>query len=200
VAPRADVRRGPRPRHRPRAREGHAEPGASRDAALLAVLVGAGIRRAEAVALELADYSTETGELRIRRGKWNRDRIAYATNGARDALADWLEHRGAAPGPLFCPVNKGGRVELRSMTGQAVRLILSKRAAQACIGAATPHDLRRTFVGHLLDKGADISTVQGLAGHTQVTTTAGYDRRPAAVRRKAAELIHVPYRRPHRAA
>jgi site-specific recombinase XerD len=103
--------------------------------------------------------------------------------------------RGEEAGPLLCPVNRGGRVVLRRMTGQAVRLVLGKRAAQARIGATTPHDLRRTFVGDLLDAGADIVTAQGLAGHAQVTTTAAYDRRPAATRRKAAELLHVPYRR-----
>lgn len=170
-------------------------PGGARDSALLAVLYGSGARRAEIVALDLADFDASTGRL-VLRGKGGKERAAFATNGAKDALVDWLAVRGDNAGPLFLPVNKGGRVvHGQRMTPQAVYNVLAKRCAEAGVNELSPHDLRRTFVGDLLDAGADISTVQQLAGHANVKTTARYDRRPEATRRKAAELLHVPYRR-----
>jgi len=167
----------------------------ARDAALLALLYGGGLRRSEAVALDVSDYDSTTGMLVVRHGKGNRDRTGFATNGAADALADWLAVRGEVDGPLFLPVNKGGVVGSQRLTGQAVLYILRRRAAQGGVTRLTPHDLRRTFISDLLDLGADISTVQRLAGHASITTTTGYDRRGEATKRKAASLLHVPYER-----
>jgi integrase/recombinase XerD len=109
--------------------------------------------------------------------------------------------RGAGPGPLCGPINKGGKLRLNEdgtpsgMTDQAVYNLLKKRAAQAGVPDFSPHDFRRTFVGDLLDRGVDLVTVQKLAGHAAVDTTGRYDRRPEAVKKQAAQKLHFPYRR-----
>lgn len=163
-----------------------------RDAALIGLLYAGGLRRAEIVALTLEDYTTETGELVVR-GKGNKERLLWVNNGAQDALDDWVRVRGDEEGALFCPVNRGGRMICRHLTDQSVYDVLRKRATQAAVKSFSPHDLRRTFVSDLLDAGADIATVQKLAGHAGVQTTARYDRRGEEAKRKAVGLLHVPY-------
>jgi site-specific recombinase XerC len=162
-----------------------------RDAALLALLAGAGLRRSEAVALRLEDYGAVSGALRVL-GKGNKERTAYVTNAAKVVVDRWLDVRGAAPGALLCPVRRGGRIELRYMTDAAVRLRCVELAKRAAVGAFSPHDLRRTWVSDLLDLGADLVSVQALAGHSSPAVTARYDRRAERARLRAAMLLDLP--------
>ena len=169
--------------------------GGARDAAMLSLLYGTGLRRSEAVSVQVADYDQATGAIRIT-GKGGHERIVYATNGGKAALDAWLLARGNQPGALLAPVGKGGRVAQRAMTAQALMMRLRTLAARAGVQPFSPHDLRRSFVGELLNRGADVSSVQQLAGHASVTTTQRYDRRADAARRRIAELVHVPYQVP----
>jgi integrase len=69
-------------------------------------------------------------------------------------------------GPLFVAINKGGKLGRRGMSGQAMLYIAHRRTIQSSVAAFSAHGLRRTFVGELLDAGADLSTVQQLDGRT----------------------------------
>jgi site-specific recombinase XerD len=170
-----------------------------RDAALLALLCGAGLRRSELVHLDVGDYEPVSGALTVRHGKGNNDRRLFAGNGAAEALREWLVRRGQAPGPLFVAISKGARLLPRRLSDKAVTWILQDRATAA--GLATPfspHDLRRTWISTLLDAGADLATVADLAGYANIATTAKYDRRGEAAKRQAAQLLTIPFVPMHR--
>jgi hypothetical protein len=101
--------------------------------------------------------------------------------------------RGHGAGALFGRAVRGGRVGERRLADEGVagiRAIGQRRLAwplshHARCGA--PLFLRER------DAGADLATIQKMVGHESVTTTVGYDRRGDATRRKAADLVHVPF-------
>ena len=171
-------------------------PQAARDAALLAILFGCGLRRSEAARLDVEHVDTAASTLRII-GKGNHERIAHMNAGVRAALDAWLKARGDKPGPLLCATTgKGNRIICRRLRTESIRLILQRRAKQARIRSCTPHDLRRTFITRLLDHGNDIAVASRMAGHRNISTTTRYDRRDERTNRDAAATIHVPYEAP----
>jgi len=160
-----------------------------RDRALIALLRGGGLRRAEVVKLELKDFDPVKGVVEVRQGKGGKSRTVYLSDEAVEFVECWLDERGCKSGPLLCPVRKGGRVEVRRMTPDAVLKIIRRRAEQAGVESFSPHDFRRTFCSDLLDAGVDIVTVQKLAGHASPVTTAKYDRRGEEAKRRAAQRL-----------
>jgi site-specific recombinase XerD len=168
-----------------------ARPAGARDRALLALLYGGGLRRAEVASLELADLEGEAVALRVR-GKGDRERRVPLPGGARRAVLAWLTLRGRTAGPLLRAV-RGRAVLDGGMGAQSVFEALVRLAKRAGVKALSPHDLRRTYVSDLLDAGADIATVQRLAGHALVTTTARYDRRGDAAAERTVDLLRVPF-------
>lgn len=161
----------------------------ARDGALLALLFVVGLRRAEAVSLDFEDVNLDEGTVRVVHGKGRKERLLPIDNGGLHALQGWARARGSAPGPFLLPVQKNGVAILRRMTAQSVYMALRKRASQARVSSFSPHDLRRSFASELLDRGADIVTVQKLMGHSSPTTTARYDRRGEATKRAAVKLL-----------
>ncbi|WP_206817129.1 site-specific integrase [Chroococcus sp. FPU101] len=163
-----------------------------RDAALVAILLGTGMRRAEVVRLNLEDYQPP-GTLMIRQGKGSKARTVYLPSSSQPILASWLLVRGNSPGALLMSISKGNHLLGRRMSEQAVLFLLQKRGQDAQIQPFTPHDCRRTFISSLLAAGVDLVTVSQLAGHTSVMTTAKYDRRGEEVKRQAVELLTLPF-------
>ena len=110
----------------------------ARDAALIVIMYPGVLRREEVASLDLADYDPETGALTVLHGKRNKARINYLANGAGCAMRDWLSVRGSEPGPLFYPVNKGGKMTVsRAWLNGGERL---KETAGVLSRRIWPHD------------------------------------------------------------
>lgn len=166
-----------------------------RDAAIMAMLMATGMRRAELVALALEDIELATGKI-IVIGKGNKERTSYLGDETMQALRDWLQVRGMDAGPLFCAITKGGRLARdRHMSPTALHYIIQRRVDGAGLSKMTAHDFRRTLAGDLLDENIDISTVGEMLGHSDPKTTKKYDRRGERAKRRAATHVHVPYKR-----
>lgn len=148
-----------------------------RDAAILGVLLGCGLRRAEIVALDLEHLDRKEQALKVL-GKGNKERISYLPDGTSNRLEKWLtEVRGERPGPLFTRVRRHDTMTWDRLSDQGIYHILEQRREEVNVDAFAPHDLRRTFATNMLDNQEDIITVKDAMGHADVTTTQKYDRR-----------------------
>lgn len=172
-----------------------------RDIAILAVLYGCGLRRAELAALTLENFDRKNGRLLVH-GKGGKERYAFLPDGALMALRDWINIRGETPGALFTALSRSQRMTnpgpdgITTMTPDNIYFIVKRRASEAGIKNMSPHDFRRTYVGDLLTLGHDLSLVSRMVGHANVQTTAQYDRRPEELKQKAAQTLAVPYVKP----
>lgn len=162
-----------------------------RDTAMISLLFGCGLRRAELVGLDRDHYDGDGNKLRVL-GKGSRERIVFVNSSVAVALDRWLAIRGHRPGPLFVRVTQDGRLAAKRLSTQAVYRLTARVARKASITRPSPHDFRRTFVSELLDRGADLAVVQRLVGHASPTTTARYDRRGEHAQRRAVELLAIP--------
>ena len=165
--------------------------GGIRDLGLLAVLYAIGLRRSELVGLNLDDYDATNGNLSID-GKGGKPRVGPVLENVKVAMDAWVNARGDWEGPLFVPFVRGGKMSRRRLTAEGLALILRRRGAEAGVEKFSLHDLRRTFITDLLTAGADLSVVQKLAGHRNISTTLIYDRRGEDAKVKAAKLITMP--------
>lgn len=162
-----------------------------RDAAMLSVMLGCGLRRSEVVGLDYDSILEQDQALRVL-GKGNKERLAFMPDIVWQRLRCWTDTvRGDYPGPLFTRIRAGDDVTSGRLTPQAVYHILDQRRQESGIDGCAPHDLRRTFASMMLDNGEDLITVRDAMGHASVTTTQKYDRRGDARLRRAASKIQL---------
>lgn len=167
------------------------DPQGLRDRAILETMYSAGLRVSETVGLNDGDIDDENGIARIR-GKGRRERLAPIGSFAQEALDAWRAVRCISPrepkgrdAPVF--VNRFGR----RLTTRSVGRMLEKYLRETGLDDRTsPHTLRHSFATHLLDRGADIRSVQELLGHKSLTTTQIYTHVSTAGLREAYEKAH----------
>ncbi len=143
-----------------------------RDRALLETVYSAGLRVSEATGLNLGELDLDSGLATVR-GKGKKERLALLGPKALKALKHWLEARDGLPRKNSDAVflNKNGT----RLTSRSVGRLVEKYLARAGLDARTsPHSLRHSFATHLLDRGADIRSVQELLGHRSLATTQIY--------------------------
>jgi integrase/recombinase XerC len=144
-----------------------------RDRAILETLYSAGLRVSELVGLDIADLDLDAG-MAIVRGKGKRERLAPLGRPALRAIQHWLEARQQLLGQRERPavfLNKNGS----RLSARSVGRLLQRYLGAAGLDRRThPHTLRHSFATHLLDRGADIRSVQELLGHRSLATTQIY--------------------------
>jgi integrase/recombinase XerC len=167
------------------------QPFGLRDRAMLETLYSAGLRVSELVGLNDDDLDRAGGIVRVR-GKGKKERLAPLGSYAEKAIAQWLKVRqlnSALARQPRCPVftNKFGK---RLTTRSVGRLLEKYLKLSGLDHRTTPHTLRHSFATHLLDRGADIRSVQELLGHKSLATTQIYTHLSTAGLRKAYEKAH----------
>jgi len=162
-----------------------------RDAAMIWTLYGGGLRRAELVGLDLRDLR-ERDQAILVRGKGNKERLVYLGDEAWSAIQTWIKDvRGSEPGPIFTRIRRKDNLTMDRLSPKAVYYLLEMRCIQAGIDIVRPHDMRRSFISHLLEYGEDIATVQVMAGHASITTTQRYDKRSEKRKKIAANKLSL---------
>lgn len=162
-----------------------------RDRALLETLYSAGLRVSELVGLCDGDLDFAAGIVRVR-GKGKKERLAPIGSYAARALKAWLAKRTlharektGRETPVF--TNKfGTRLTTRSVARMLEKYLLETGLDQR----TSPHTLRHSFATHLLDRGADIRSVQELLGHKSLVTTQIYTHVSTANLKAAYEKAH----------
>lgn len=191
-----------------------ADPFGLRDRAILETMYSAGVRVGELVGMDLGDLSLAEGLVRVR-GKGRKERFAPIGSYAVKALRTWMIYRkellegrldalgrsrptarrpsAARRGPDANPaeepvfLNKfGGRLTTRSI-GRMIEKYLKQKGLDS---RTTPHTLRHSFATHLLDRGADIRSVQELLGHKSLVTTQIYTHLSTANLLEVYEKAH----------
>ena len=164
-------------------------PDGLRDRALLELLYASGLRSSEALSLRIEDVNFKAGYVMVI-GKGDRQRLVPAGGRALDWVRQYLTTIRPRQVRRECPAlfltRSGG-----AMSRQALWGLIRRAARRAGLRAAvSPHTLRHSFASHLLERGADLRSVQAMLGHVDISTTQIYTHLPSSV-------VHDMYRKFH---
>ena len=139
-----------------------------RDVAIMELFYSSGLRLSELAALDVAEVDPYTESVRVF-GKGRKERVCPVGLPALEAIQKYRVAANVHAGPLF--INKGRtRMSVRS-----IWLVLKRYARHTSIPISiSPHKLRHSFATHMLDRGADLRSVQALLGHSSLSTTQIY--------------------------
>ncbi len=161
----------------------------ARDLAIIETLYGGGLRVSELVGLDDPDIDLKTGILRVK-GKGRKERLAPVGRKAAGAIRRYLDLRRKGRrrlGETALFVNRsGGRLSARSVR----RMIERVRTRAGLDKHVSPHTFRHSFATHLLDRGADLRSVQELLGHASIGTTQVYTHLTAERLRRTYQKAH----------
>ena len=147
-----------------------------RDRAVLAVMIGGGLRRSEVAGLTFAHLQQRDSRWVIVDliGKGNRVRTVPIPSWVKLAIDEWAAAAGSSSGLVFRAVHKGGYLTHESITPQAVRDLVKEFGAQIGMPDLAAHDLRRTFAKLSHKGGAGVDQIQLSLGHASLKTTEKY--------------------------
>lgn len=143
-------------------------PHAIRDRAMLELLYGSGLRRAEIAGLALDDVDFSQRVIVVT-GKGNKRRWVLLTEASISAMQTYLHVRPYAECRAFFLSNRKGKLGLRQVWG-----VVNKAARLGGVPRASTHAMRHSFATHFIEGGGDLSSLQKFLGHANITTTQIY--------------------------
>jgi integrase len=147
-----------------------------RDRAMLAVLLGCGLRRSEVAALTIKHIQQRDNRWCIVDlvGKHGRVRTIPMPTWVKGAIDAWTTAVGLTEGHVLRPVNRGDQITGERMTEKVVWQLLQPYATAAGVPGIAPHDLRRSCAKMCRAAGGELEQIQLLLGHASVQTTERY--------------------------
>ncbi len=147
-----------------------------RDYAILAVLLGCGLRRAEIVAIRIEDLQLREEHWVIADlvGKGRHVRTVPMPSWVKSAVDEWASAAGISEGIIFRRINKEGQVWGPGLTSKAIWHVVKSAAKRSGLQNLAPHDLRRTCARLCHLAGGELEQIQFLLGHVSVQTTERY--------------------------
>lgn len=147
-----------------------------RNHAVIAMLLGCGLRRAELVAVEVEDFELREGHwiLADLIGKGHHMRTIPVPTWVKLAVDKWTDAAKLQSGTLFRAIGKTGKVWGNGFTAKVIWSIVREAAMSCGIGVIAPHDLRRTCARLCYQAGGELEQIQFLLGHVSIQTTERY--------------------------